>query len=436
MKNPFKSLLWPIFEKVNRLLLGTVLLMLVARELGPSDFGTFSSVFAGLMIASAVAGLGIKDIAVDEIASGRVESSLIVSSSSFLLFLAGAIVSIVFCAMIFVRDGHESSAFVVCSILSIVLVLKGFEAVSYGLEARGNIRDLAIANQISIVFGACAKAAVLAIGPSVTLLAVATTFEFLVMYFTYYFFGNRCGIPLSIKSVSRPIGKRLISRGWPMLISGLAYLGYFYVDQLIILFFYGPADVGQYAAPVRIAQQLFILPVLLVSAYFPLLTYINTRSNEEFTALFETLLAVMIVFSVIVISAISIGGNRVVGALLGSEFERSRDVFSIYMIGLLFITINVLCGRWYVMQGLQGLASRRQVMALVVNVILNLLLIPSFGIIGAAWASVLTLCFMAIFLDYFDKRTRFLVDAKRNAVVLAFKPLLLARRLNELRVAR
>ena len=115
IKNPTKSLAWPFAEKVLRLILGTTLTLLIARQIGPSEFGVYSAIFAIFMLFGALAGLGLKDVVIDEIAKGRTASRIVLTTASTMVFTASLVLSITFVMLIkFVYPSQGTLFLVAC----------------------------------------------------------------------------------------------------------------------------------------------------------------------------------------------------------------------------------------------------------------------------------------------------------------------------------
>ena len=418
--NPTKSLAWPFAEKILRLFLGTALTLLIARQIGPEEFGTFSTVFAGYMIFGALAGLGLKDVVIDEISSARTAPRIVLSTASAIVFAASLVLSLAFVVLIKLIYPGYGTEFRVAFILSAILLLKGLEVLLWGLEAHGDLRSIALSQQISIIASAIGKIAILLIGATVSYFAAVTTFEFFVLFAAAVLFASQRGLTPSVEAFRREYAGVLLKRSWPLAASALAVIGYFYVDQIIIALLMDVESVGIYAAASRISQQLYMLPTVLVAAYYPRLTSIYAQSPQKFDEGFKMLSVVLITLAIILSGATLLLSDQVLGLILGSPFDETAPILKLHVLGLIFVSLNVISGRWYVMKGLQRLTLVRQILTAVLNVILNLLLIPFFGLEGAAYATLLSLLFLAFGFDLFSVRTQKLHALKTEAIRRVF----------------
>ena len=105
--------------------------------------------------------------------------------------------------------------------------------------------------------------------------------------------------------------------------------------------------------------------------------------------------------------------------LFGEEFKSSIGVLLIYSFGLIFVFFGSLNNKLLMMDNLQKLMLGRNILGLVINVILNLILIPRYGISGAAIATVLTEFF--IVLSYgLNEKTRYILYIQLKTFVYPF----------------
>lgn len=396
--------------------------LLIARQIGPTAFGSYSVVFAVFMIFSAAAGLGLKDVVIDEIASGRRETREVISTAAGMLFISGTALAIAFIAIYSFIYTPDKKEFWIAFILSAILMMKCGEAVLIGLEAHAKLRTAGLAQQLSIVAGAVAKTAVLLMGATAVSFAAVTTFEFAVLFTAAVLLASREDICVSLRDFRAECAMKLLSRSWPLAASSLSVLGYFYADQIIISLLLNDEAVGVYAAASRISQQLYVLPAILVAAYYPRLTEINHQVTNLFTEGFTALVTVLTTLALLVCGMVLVLGNSFLEIVLGGQFHESAEILKLHALGLILVSLNIASGRWYVMQGLERLTLARQLFTAGLNIVLNILMIPTFGLNGAVYATLISLTFLAIGFDLVGARTRPLAKIKFAAFAAALHP--------------
>tara|TARA_A100001035_G_C27437923_1_gene344579 strand:- start:186 stop:578 length:393 start_codon:yes stop_codon:yes gene_type:complete len=102
--------------------------------------------------------------------------------------------------------------------------------------------------------------------------------------------------------------------------------------------------------------------------------------------------------------------------ILGQEMTDVGNSFKILMFGALFVYMGNLSHYWYIAEGYQKLSLIRTSSGLVVNIILNLILISSYGIIGAAIATVVTKSYVVYFANLLNKKTYKMFKIQTKAI--------------------
>lgn len=416
MSSPISQILWLFAEKLLRLLLGTALTLLVARILGPAAFGVYSYLFAILALLLAVAALGLKDVMVDEIASGRLETDSAFTTAALMQFVAGVILFLLFMVYAAVAYGFGSNEFWAAALIGAALLLKGGDAVLFMMEAQSKLRSVAFANALSVIAGSIGRIVLLLVGATLVSFSFVLFVEYAVLFAILIWIARSEVLSFSLKKYRWDHVSLLLSRSWPLLVSSVSVISYFYIDQIMLAFLLDHEAAGIYAAASRISQQLYVIPVILVTAYFPRLTVINGQSTDEFEGGMVALMLWLILLAIGVIGGVFLFADLVVDLLLGSDYAGTAQTLKIHSISLVLASINVLAARWYVINNLQILSLARQVMTAIINIALNFVLIPTYGVIGSAFATLIALAFLAFGFDGLTKPTRRLLHLKFVAI--------------------
>lgn len=418
--NPTNQILWPLGEKLLRLALGVTLTLLIARQLGPHNFGVFSNLTGLLMILLAVAGLGVKDVLIDEIASGRMVKETGLASAGAMQSVVGAALYIIFLGYAIMVYGFGSTEFLITLVIGVLLILKGCDTLIYILEAHGRLRVLAVAQGISLLFGTAAKVLILLNGATLILFSLSFTIEFVALYGIIIWLSERNLVFSFYRAIRSEAIARIFRRSWPLMLSSVSVISYFYVDQIILAYLLDSTSAGVYAAATKISQQLYVLPAIVVGAYFPRLTMLSAESIEKFETGLDALLSVLILSSLAVIICVFLLADVTIDLLLGEQYRASAMILKVHSIGLVFIAVSVLTGRWYVMNNLSELALVRQLLTACLNIGLNFIFVPFFGIFGSALATLISLFFLAFGVDALNKTTRKLLHFKIVTVCSLF----------------
>jgi O-antigen/teichoic acid export membrane protein len=175
----------------------------------------------------------------------------------------------------------------------------------------------------------------------------------------------------------------------PLWVSGLLATLYFRSDIVIVRYFAGDAEVGAYAAAYRIFEGTMLVPAAIMAVVFPRLAREGDRGSEP-SKLERKLVLLMLVLGLATLGVLLALDEPLVRLLLGKSFERSAASLRVlgYTVPVMFVSYAV--SYFVIARGRErGFISVLGLM-LVLNVALNLVLVPRLGGVGAAWSTLIT----------------------------------------------
>lgn len=218
--------------------------------------------------------------------------------------------------------------------------------------------------------------------------------EYLIFLFLAYWLVRNYRI--RIISFSGKLARQLIYFGLPLLFSELAYLLLSYGDRYIILYFHGKKELGLYSVGYNLAMYVAELVTFSVSyAIVPL--FVKKYSAEGVKAT-EDFLEHSFYYLLVGIIPICFGYYAVskdVFVLLASKKYLEAALFSPWILyGSLFLGMNSVLNAGLYINKKSKVIFAIICIAVVLNISLNLLLVPRFNVMGAAWATLIS-CFVA-----------------------------------------
>jgi len=194
------------------------------------------------------------------------------------------------------------------------------------------------------------------------------------------------------KKRKKEIAKNLFSYSWPFLFSALITSIFYWTDSFMIGFFGSPIEVGLYNVAIPLALLLTIAPELFIIMFFPLVTKEYSQKNiitiKELTKqvgkwifmLNLPILALLIIFP-----------EEFINLLFGSQYILAGNSLRILSIGLFFSSIFILSSKLMEVIGKSKLILLDTLIIASFNLVLNLFLVPRYGISGAALSTTLSL---------------------------------------------
>lgn len=367
----------------------------IARELGAEDFGSFIFGISLSMVVLIAAGFGTDQLLAREVARDRrlvhgLLSNVIALRGVMLVGLIGVLAAIV---LIGPYDAETRIAVVLIGIgVAIEMMTANLAAVMQAYE-RMDLGAVGLVVQRGVT--ALVGIAVLFAGGGLIAAAVVFAVGSLVGYLVSDLLMRRV-----VRVRFRPDRSQLwpvLKAGAPIGVATLLFIILLRLDATLISFFTGgdQREVGDYGAAWRLVEATMFIPWAFNAAMLPWLS----RQAER-----EELLATGSVFGLKVLTAVlmpigvgyAVFAPSLIDIIYGSEFEGA--VLPLRLLGLMTVLygINVYASTVLVARLRPGAFARGVAFVLAFNVVLNVLLIPSYGADGAALAALLSGVLLAV----------------------------------------
>lgn len=390
----------------------------VARYLGPKDFGLFSFALAFVSLFGVFSTLGLPGIVVRDIVSDPKGSLETLGSGFVLQVLGGATAFSLLLVLIPIVRPQDQSAISVAVIIGLTLLFKGSESIKYWFEAQVQSKYAVWAENIVFAVMAAAKIGLILGGASLLAFAWATFLEGLltaiVLFAMYEWVGER----VKAWRFSMARAKALLNHSWLLILSGLAITVYMRIDQIMLGQMLDDRAVGVYTVAVRISEAWYFIPAAIVGSAFPALLDAKKVSEALYLEKFQNLYDVLAIIALMVAIPVTFLAVPIVETLFGQEYLEAGTILSIHIWTALFVFLGVASGRWFLAENRQLLAFWQVFAGMGVNITLNWMLIPKYGGVGAAVATLISQAVASFLVDVIHKDTRLMFWMKLKACLL------------------
>jgi O-antigen/teichoic acid export membrane protein len=159
---------------------------------------------------------------------------------------------------------------------------------------------------------------------------------------------------------------------------------YMKIDQVMIGNMLGMEQLGNYAAAARISDAWYFLPVTVSSVFYPLSLSKDKFQEEKYLQIIFDLITII---SVCVIIPSLIWSDEIFDFIFGERFNIDKRILSLLFVSGFFISLNVATAAWLNVRNDSKTLFSRALVGTVVNVLGNLYLLPRYGLIGGAVAT-------------------------------------------------
>jgi len=221
-------------------------------------------------------------------------------------------------------------------------------------------------------------------------------------------------------SFDMTLAKKLMGESLPLLAAAALFPIFMQADILLIAKLLGDHDVGIYSASSRLVTQLvFLGHIITMTFYLALAKRIDSDSDDQirFT---KGVIKILFIFGFTMSLTVSLMSEYIVYILYGDGFEGAGDVLTIVAWKWMFIFPAALYSRLLVLKGLMRFELIKSLVVAVFSLSANYLLIPVFGIMGAAVISVLSYLIADYLIYSLFKPTRSLFRMATSSVTEVF----------------
>ena len=404
-KKYFKNTSWLFAEKVLRILISFVVTIFVVRYLGPKDFGLLSYAISFYGLFSAISILGLESITIRELVKNPDKRDDILGSV-FLLRLLGGVCTIIFIALTLYFSGESTNISILILIVSVSAIFQSFSVVDYYFRAEVKAKYSVYVFSSAVLIVAVLKIMLIIIEAELIYFVIVFSVEFLLAAFGFLIVYRFNKLKLSGWKLNKKIAVSLLKDSWPLILSGLVVSVYMKVDQVMIKNMLNSEEVGYYAAAVKLSEAWYFIPVALTNSLFPAIVNAKKVSVDFYNNRMQKLYDILAWMAIAIALPVSIFSSEIISIIFGNEFQSAAPVLTIYVWAGVAVFLGVASSQYLINENLTKLSFSRTFIGMVLNILLNFILIPKYGIVGAAIATLVSYT-IATFSLIFNKNTTY-----------------------------
>lgn len=263
-------------------------------------------------------------------------------------------------------------------------ILNGFELMEFSRGAKIAERVVTTAVSIGLVW---AGFGILYVGGAFVLGAIA---QLLVAVGSYSYVSRARGISAIQFEVNFNLWYDIIIEAWPFIASSIFVFIYFDIDTIMISILIGQTEVGWYSGAYRLLTVFGFIPGAFMSAVYPVMSRFYDSSNDSLGIFFDKSLKYLLVIVLPLAVGTFIVADKAVLLIYGKEYVQSILVLQVLIWTQIAIFQNQVFSTMIASIDKQIVQPITTGLLALSNIILNFILIPIFGIIGAAVATVST----------------------------------------------
>ncbi len=379
---------------IGQKILAFVYFLFLARTMGSEQTGGYFLALSITTIFSTITDFGITPVIIRDIAKHPERAMQLVSQAMWFKIPFMAIGAFLAIGSTFLL-GYNQSIRELVMIACLIMLADALSLLFYGvLRGHHALRFESLGIFVGQLFTLLFGGTVLLLSPSlhylIGALLIGSVFN---MLFSAQQVIRLLGIKAIIPYCNKETARKLLMTAIPFALAGIFVKVYSYVDSILISIFLNTAAVGVYALAYKFTYAFQFLPMAFVAALYPGMSALVSNDPKRLKTVFDDALWYMMVLATPITFGLFVIAKEAI-ALAGSDFSEATVVLQILIFVLIPIFLDFPVGSLLNAADRQSTKTAIMGVTMVINVIFNVLLVPTYGLIGAAISAVISFYFL------------------------------------------
>jgi len=372
-------------RRVALLVISALGTTLVTRLLGPNEYGQYASAIATWTLLSAAADFGFSLVLARDLAPDEAERSAILRAAYDVGGLWSVALTLVMVGLA-VATGLGTPRGQTLLVLAPSVLTLGLTSGRQVFVALYRTRELVLIDLGIVTLQVAAQVVVAALGAGPVAVAAVVSVGTTLNAIAVGVLAHRIVGPAPGHGGQR---RSLIRRALPLGLMAIMTKIYLMIDLVILGWLVSGPRLGDYAAAAKMLTLVASVPALITNAALPGLS-VHAHDRVELAALSRRLWEWMLVVSVPVLIMTTLFAPLVMTVTVGPDFDGAVGLLRILSLaGVLGVASNLI-GTILVAKSIVRPLVIQNAVAIVLNVVANLVLVPDYGVAAAAWITVAT----------------------------------------------
>jgi len=389
--------------RVGSLLIKMIVSISVANYLGRGNNGVLVGGTVYFYFFSAIASLGLDQFIVKELHAIPENRDQILGTSFWMKVFAGlCCVPLIWLAYhIYPAKG---TPYYYVLIFSMIGIIQSFTIIESYFQSQVQSKYIMQVQITGNLVSAAIKIGLIFLHMPLIWFVYAYTLDFLLISLGDYFTYQRKGRSIFNWSYNSKLAKKLLKYSWPLIVSGIMVALYMKIDVIMLQNMSGVKESGAYATVASLSEAWNFVPSVIVTSLFPAI--LNARRDDlgRYKKRIQHLYDLMVYLSVPVAIVITFA-SPLIYKLFKPEYAYAAPVLSVHIWSGVFVFLGAASGQYLIAENLNKLTFIRTGFGAIVNIVLNLVLIPKMGMMGAAISTLVAYASATFFILVIPKVT-------------------------------
>lgn len=397
-----QNTIWLIISKIIANIVSLFAVGFIANKLGVAGYGELEGAMAFAAIFSPIVFAGIQIILIREVVARPMIGPRAIGDA-IVIRMAMAIIYGLLVILLHPFLVSEISITIIAISICYFIIMNMLQSITIAFESSEKMHYMAIGEVITTFSGTafCILAVLMNYGPAGVMtgrvMGIVSQAVFLIFILFYLFY--KPTFEINFKRYYR-----IIKRGLPLALSFLVGLLLLRIDQTMLMAMKGKSEVGLYSCATELAYKFEMIVIAFQTALVPGLVASYRNGLESYRTILLKSLRVMLILALPVAVGTRYVSKEIVLFIFKADYLSSADVLTVIIWFVPFQFLNRILASSIAIRGRENIVFYGALIALIANVTLNFILIPTFGMFGAGCATVITEILLTIIYTYFQKQ--------------------------------
>ena len=408
---------WLLADKIIRISVGLFVTLWIARYLGVEQFGLWNYSIAFASLFSAFSSLGLDGIVVRELVKHPGRQKVLLGSAFLLKLMGGGIALLISLLAIWMLHEDEITTIWLVALSSVGFLFQSVNVIDFYFQSKLKSKFTIYASNAAFVLMSFVKVLLIMNTAPLIAFAWAGLFELALTAIFLIIAYKANNHRINEWRYQKRIILDLLYQSWPLFLAALTVTLYMKIDMIMLKEMSNDWNVGIYSAATKFSEVWYFLPIIIVASVSPSIIKYHSTNSDLYLKKLSKLYFFMAWLAIGLSLPLSLFSDQIMRFFLGEQFVDAAPILALHLWASLAVFLGVASSQYLVAENLQKISFYRTLIGLIFNILLNIMLIPKLGAMGAALATVISY-FIATFSIIFFKVTR------QHGFVLLKAPLL------------
>lgn len=222
----------------------------------------------------------------------------------------------------------------------------------------------------------------------------------------------------------------LVKLSFPFFFSGIFATINCNIDTIFLGYMTNPVEVGLYNSAYKIINMLIVIATIIFTPIYPILIELYNNENsmnfDKLTNLINIVRKIIMIISIPILFISFILGKNIISTFYGKTYIEASNVLSILLIYVALLYIRELYGYRLNACGLQNKYMKIVCFSAFINIVLNIILIPIWGMIGSAITTLFSEIINLIFMYYISQKYKYIKNVNNYLIKIIVSSLIIS----------